>query len=137
MAPPYVIGLQEYCPIGAVGNNLENPQYNPTPYAPELALAPLNFAPGTNDGLVEGPNARYISNQISGGTGDNGQDSQTTDPTASAWLYVFGQFVDHDLDLEETPLTNTSIDIQVSAGDPTFPDGTSIAMNRSTSPHIS
>lgn len=31
---------------------------------PELALAPLNFAPDTKDGLVNGPNARIISNVI-------------------------------------------------------------------------
>jgi len=128
---PQISPLKEYRPIGASGNNLKNPRLNPVPGTPEIALTPLNFA-GPHNQPVSGPNARYISNQISGGAGDNGQDSQTTDPTASAWLYVFGQFVDHDLDLEETPLTNTSIDIPVLAGDPTFSDGTSIAMNRST-----
>jgi peroxidase len=132
MAPPYVSVLQEYCPIGASGNNLENPQYNPTPYTPELALAALNFAPDTNDGLVESPNPRVISNIISGGTGANGQDGQTTDPMASAWLYVFGQFVDHDLDLEETPLTSDPINIVVPPDDPVFMPGTTIAMTRDT-----
>jgi hypothetical protein len=45
-------------------------------------------------------------------------------------MYVFGQFVDHDIDLESTPLTNTDISIPVPAGDPVFPDGTSISMQR-------
>jgi hypothetical protein len=45
-------------------------------------------------------------------------------------LYVFGQFVDHDLDLEETPLTSAAIDILVPSGDPVFPSGTSILMTR-------
>jgi peroxidase len=131
--PPLVSPLQEYSPIGAAGNNLKNPQYDPVPYSSELALAPLNFTSGfPDDGLVPAPNARTISNVISGGTGANGQNGQTTDPVASAWLYVFGQFVDHDLDLEETPLTNTAIPIEIPQPDPVFPAGTSIAMNRDT-----
>src|SRR5271165_1817950 len=129
---PQVSLLKEFRPIGGAGNNLQNSQLNPVPGAPELALAPLNFAPGANDGLVSGPNPRIISNQISGGTGANGQNGQTTDPVASAWLYVFGQFIDHDLDLEETPLTSAPINILVPPGDPVFTPGTVIAMTRDT-----
>jgi peroxidase len=54
----------------------------------------------------------------------------TTDPVLSAWLYVFGQFVDHDLDLEFTPTTNPAINITVPPSDPVFKPGTSIAMTR-------
>ncbi|MBV9644574.1 MAG: peroxidase family protein [Verrucomicrobia bacterium] len=124
--------LREFRPIGGSGNNLQNPDLNVAPGAPELALAPLNFAPGTNDGLANGPNARTISNLIAGGTGANGQNGQTTDPVASAWLYVFGQFVDHDLDLEETLPTSAPIDIAVPSGDPVFTPGRVIAMTRDT-----
>ena len=134
---PQVSPLKAYCPIGAAGNNVQNPQYNPVPNpvpnSPELALAPLNFGPGPGPGdpLVNAPNARTISNVISGGTGANGQNGETTDPVASAWLYVFGQFVDHDLDLEETPLTNPQINIEIPQPDPVFTTpGISIAMNR-------
>jgi peroxidase len=124
--------LGEFRPIGGSGNNLRNPDLDVVPNTPEIALAPLNFAPGTNDGLVDGPNARTISNLISGGTGANGQNGQTTDPVASAWLYVFGQFVDHDIDLEETPTSSAPINIIVPPGDPVFTPGTSIAMTRDT-----
>jgi peroxidase len=130
--PPQVSLLKEFRPIGGTGNNLENPALDAVPGNPELALAPLNFAPGTQDGLVNGPNARTISNLIAGGTGAKGQNGQTTDPVASAWIYVFGQFVDHDIDLEETPLTSASINIAVPSPDPVFPAGTSIAMTRDT-----
>jgi heme peroxidase len=131
--PPMVSLLKQYCPIGAAGNNLKNPQFNPVPNTPELALAPLNFARGTKDGLVSGPNPRTISNVISGGTGASNQNGQTTDLVASAWIYVFGQFIDHDLDLEETPLTNPQINIVIPPNDPFFTTpGTSIAMNRDT-----
>ncbi len=124
--------LKEFRPIGGSGNNLKNPDLDVVPGSPETALTPLNFARGTDDGLVNGPNPRTISNVISGGTGANGQNGQTTDPVASAWLYVFGQFVDHDLDLEETPLTSAAINILVPPGDPVFPSGTSILMTRDT-----
>ena len=129
---PQINLLEKFRPIGGSGNNLENPDLDVVPGSPEIALAPLNFAPGTHDGLVNGPNPRTISNVISGGTGANGQNGQTTDPVASAWLYVFGQFVDHDLDLEETPLTSPAINILMPPGDPVFPSGTSIPMTRDT-----
>ena len=125
---PQITLLQEFRPIGGSGNNLQNPNLDPVPGAPEIALAPLNFA-GTNDRLITAPNPRTISNQISGGTGANGQNAETTDPTLSAWLYVFGQFVDHDLDLEETPLTTADISIVVPT-DPVFPPKTVIQMTR-------
>lgn len=122
--------LDQFRPFGGAGNNLRNPQFNAVPGAPELAIAPLNFAPRTNDGLIAGPNPRYISNTISGGTGRNGVSAETDDANASAWLYVFGQFLDHDIDLEETPTTTPAINIVVPRGDPTFTPGTVIPMTR-------
>jgi peroxidase len=122
--------LKQFRPIGGSGNNLQHPQYNPVPGSAELAVAPLNFAPGTQDGLISGPNPRTISNVIAGGTGLNGVNAETDDITASAWFYVFGQFLDHDLDLESTPTTTAAINITVPAGDPVFKAGTSIAMTR-------
>jgi peroxidase len=127
-----VLLLNQFRPIGGAGNNLVHPDFNPVPYSPELAIAPLNFAPATVDGLVNGPNARTISNVIAGGTGANGQNAETTDPVSSAWMYVFGQFVDHDIDLEETPEDSAAINIVVPTGDPVFTPGTVIAMTRDT-----
>src|SRR5207249_1173995 len=115
---------------GAAGNNLQNPGLNPIPGNGELNLAPLNFGSGAKDNLVQGPNPRTISNVISGGTGAQGQNGATTDPGASAWLYVFGQFVDHDLDLETNSPNGNSIDIVIPAQDPVFRAGTKINMTR-------
>jgi peroxidase len=129
---PHAELLKEFRPIGGNGNNLVNPGLNVVPGTAEIAIAPLNFAPGTKDGLVPAPNPRTISNVIAGGIGANGQNGQTDDRTASAWLYVFGQFVDHDLDLEETPETSAAINIIVPPGDPVFAAGTTIAMTRDT-----
>ncbi len=127
---PQISLLKEYRPIGGVNNNLIHPNFNAVPGSPEIALAPLNFQPGTGHGLVGGPNPRLISTAISGGTSAEGQNSETDDPVASAWLYVFGQFVDHDLDLESSPSTSASITIIVPEGDPVFKAGTGIAMTR-------
>jgi heme peroxidase len=124
--------LREFRPIGGSGNNIAKPSLNAVPGSPEIALAPLNFAPGTSNGLIAAPNPRTISNVIAGGTGANGQNAQTADPTISAWLYVFGQFVDHDIDLEETPTTSAPINIVIPPGDPVFAAGTTIAMTRDT-----
>ena len=44
---PLVSPLKEYRPIGASGNNLTNPQLDPRPGTPEMALTPLNFADQT------------------------------------------------------------------------------------------
>jgi peroxidase len=115
--------LKEFRPIGGSGSVV--------PGSPELAIAPLNFS-GLRDALVAGPNPRTISNVIAGGTDSKGENGQTTDPVLSAWLYVFGQFLDHDLGLEETPLTNADISITVPPGDPVFAAKTVIAMNRDT-----
>lgn len=130
--PSQIRLLNEFRPIGGGGNNLNNPALNAVPGEPELALAPLNFAPTADGGSVFAPSPRTISNVISGGMDSNGQNSQTTDSLASAWLYVMGQFVDHDLSLEATPQTNAQLDITIPVGNPTYPTGGSIHLNRAT-----
>lgn len=107
--------MDEFRPIGGVRNNLDDPSLNSVPGSSETRLTPRVFAPGTKDDLVSGPNPRTISNEISaaieGGKGD------VQDPDGvSAWQYVFGQFVDHDLDLQSVKGT-ASIDIPVPLGD--------------------
>jgi hypothetical protein len=127
------VPLKEFRPFGGAVNNVKHPILSAVPGNAELALTPLNFAPGTRDGMVSGPNPRLISNTISGRSDAvNGSYAQITDPVLSAWLYVFGQFVDHDLELESTPLTNAPINIVVPEGDPQYPAGTTIAMTRAT-----
>lgn len=122
--------LKQFRPIGGSGNNLQHRQFNAVAGAPQLAIAPLNFAPGTHNGLIAGPNPRTISTKISGGTGLNGVNADAEDETVSAWLYVFGQFLDHDIDLESTPTSTAAINILIPPGDPVFKAGTSIAMTR-------
>jgi peroxidase len=121
--------LSAFRPIGGTGNNLDDPSLDTSPGSAELQIAPPNYAPGTTNGLIDGPNPRTISNVVSGGQSSDGQNADTNDPTgASAWLYAFGQFVDHDLDLES--VGTTDISIPVPNGDPNFPGGTTIPLTR-------
>jgi peroxidase len=120
--------LSQFRPIGAVGNNLTDPSLDPAPGTRELQIAPPNYAPGTTNGLIDAPNPRTLSNAISGASSANGQNAGTADPTASAFLYAFGQFVDHDLDLES--VGTTDISIPVPDGDPDDPNGTTIPLTR-------
>lgn len=120
--------LSEFRPIGGTDNNLQNPALDPVPNSPELNIAPLNFAPGTTDAPVSGPNPRTLSNVVAGDPNDPISTANQNDPTNSAWLYGFGQFVDHDLDLESVGTADDSI--TVPPGDPNFPDGTTIPLTR-------
>lgn len=124
--------LKEFRPIGGSGNNLANPAFNAVPGSAELAVVQPTVAAGGDNQLGTNLNPRTISNAISGGTGANGQNGQTDDPVHSAWLYVFGQFVDHDLSLEQTLPTSAPANIVIPPGDPVFPSGTVIAMTRAS-----
>jgi hypothetical protein len=105
-------------------NNQTQPNMNAT-NSPETRIAPPNFAPGTTNGLVDGPNPRDISNVVSSGDQANVPDQNGL----SAMMYVWGQFVDHDLDLTLQDNTN-HIDISIPADDPSLPGGGSISLTR-------
>lgn len=122
--------VREFRPIGGAGNNLQHPEFNAVPGSAELAIAPLRFADPVRLDPMPGPNARVVSNIMAGGASAGGDDSSATDTVASAWLYVFGQFVDHDLGLETSSPSGARIDIAVPAGDPAFPQGGVIRMTR-------
>jgi peroxidase len=117
--------LPSFRSIGAVNNNLADPALDPVPGAPEISIAPADYDPGTTDGLISGTDPRTISNVVTGGP-----QADVDDPTRSAWLYTFGQFVDHDLDLEE--VGTTAINIAVPADDPNFAADSQIALTRAT-----
>ena len=75
---------------------------------------------------IETVNPRTVSNNIVG-EGDAG----VANPDGlSAFMYAWGQFIDHDLDLVTTDGVN-HIDVAIPNGDPIFPDGSSIPITRS------
>ena len=80
--------------IDGSDNNLDNPTYNSSAGSEMIRIAPANFAAGTFNTPIDGPNAREISNVVS-----SGPQAVEHDPTGlSAMMYVWGQFIDHDLD---------------------------------------
>lgn len=125
IAPPLGASddLTAFRTIGGADNNLVHPELNATPGASEVRLGAENFAPGTTDGITPGANARTISNVVT-----DGPLSANADPGgASAWQYVMGQFVDHDLDLER-PDPTKPLNVAVPAGDPALANGTQIPL---------
>ena len=96
-----------------------------------LRIAAAAYADGISTPAgADRPDARAVSNAVMAQAADvdilNNRD-------LSAFVYAWGQFIDHDLDL--TPSGTTAFNIAVPAGDPSFdPAGTGtqiISLNRS------
>ena len=128
--------------IDGTGNNLANSKLGAAG-SDEVRIAPARFAPGTTgtapgttdtapgttDTPVAGPDPRVISNTIFA------NDKELNDPGGrSAYTYAFGQFIDHDLDLNpnQTPAADGSntLKIVIPPGDAFFTPGTTINILR-------
>src|SRR3954462_8315779 len=110
-----------YRSLDGSGNNFINDSFN----AADTAFARIgtaHFADGISEPL-DGPNPRTISNVVVGQG-----DPNTPNPEGlSAFMYAWGQFVDHDLDLSPSDGIN-HLDVAVPSGDPTLPDGSVIPL---------
>jgi hypothetical protein len=63
------------------------------------------------------PSARVISNALAA----QDEDAESNERKLTAYIYVWGQFLDHDIDLTEPPTTGKeSANIAVPNGDPSF-----------------
>ncbi|MBP7242088.1 peroxidase family protein [Amaricoccus sp.] len=81
------------------------------------------------------PNPRAISNTVFKQTDSNGVHIDVpNDAGFSSLLWVWGQFIDHDMDQTASAASNGSADITVPAGDPMLTQGgvSSIPFDRST-----
>ncbi|QEF98827.1 peroxidase [Stieleria maiorica] len=107
--------------VDGTGNNLENPGLGSTGQA-LLRVADADYEDGISTPAGgDRPSAREISNVLSGVEGDG----ITNERGLSAFLYVWGQFLDHDIDLTETQTDGELFAIEVPSGDPLFdPTGT-------------
>jgi peroxidase len=95
----------------------------------ETRIAPANFEPGSTDTPVGGTDPRIISNTIFA------NDQNATDPGGrSAYLYAFGQFIDHDIDLNmdqtAAPDGSNTLSMTVPDDDPSLPPGSQISIVR-------
>ena len=114
----------EFRSIDGSGNNLSNPDLNKAG-SDFTRLGVAHFANDDGHTMLDGPNARAISNIVVDGHGD--------DPNPqglSGMMYAWGQFIDHDLDHESTSGAGADISITVPQGDPNLPPGSQIPLTR-------
>ena len=106
--------------ITGSGNNLANASWGAAG-ADLLRFAPAAYADGRSAAAGSSrPSARSLSNLLSEQSVSVSNDRQMSD-----YLYVFGQFLDHDIGLSTTG--SESMPVPVPSGDPSFdPSGTGI-----------
>ncbi|TWU44251.1 peroxidase [Novipirellula aureliae] len=117
----------EYRSIDGSANNLENTELG-TVGTQLIRVADNDYADGISEPAGEDrPSAREISNVLAT------DDGLISDRDMSAFVYVWGQFIDHDI--TRTPSGGESFDIEVPTGDEYFdPFGTgsqTISLTRS------
>jgi hypothetical protein len=116
-ALPTVSGFE---PIGGVGNNLLGPTLGAAG-TDLLRVSPAAYADGVSaPSLPQDQSARVISNILNDQTDPNdpSQDLNTVNGNSlTDFGYVWGQFIDHDMDLTPTG-SGESFPITAAAGDP-------------------
>jgi hypothetical protein len=129
--------LEDRCLVSATfrsidgsGNNQANTDWG-SAGSQLLRAAPAAYADGVSAPAgVDRPSARLISNDLFAQPS-----SLINNRDMSDFVYVWGQFIDHDLDLTQPGTPAEPFNIPVPAGDPYFdPTGTgtqTIALNRS------
>ena len=108
--------------IDGTGNNLANPTWG-SAGIPLLRKATAEYADGLGAPAgFERPSARAISNGCSAQAGP-----MPNPDLASDYLWQWGQFLDHDIDLTGPASPIETFDIDVPQGDPWFdPNGTGV-----------
>ena len=111
-------------------NNIGNPEWGSTDVE-LIRLSQAEYEDGYSNPSGYGrPSARHISNQIAAQDQSIANDRNMTD-----FVWIWGQFLDHDIDLTEGAEPHEEFNIQVPTGDPHFdPFGTGnqeIGLNRS------
>ena len=109
----------EFRSVDGTGNNLTDQELGSTDQQ-LLRVADADYGDGVSTPAGEDrPSAREISNALAA----QQETTETNDRDLSAFLYVWGQFLDHDIDLTGTGQTEL-YDIEVPSGDIYFdPDG--------------
>lgn len=107
--------------LDGTGNNLQKPQLGSTAEQ-YLRLTPAEYADGiATPAGADRPSARAVSNALADQNGQN----LVNNRGMSAFIYAWGQFLDHDLDLTNSAVPDEPFPISVPSGDPSFdPAGT-------------
>ena len=117
--------------IDGIGNNVAHPTWGSTGQD-LLRLSPAAYGDGiSTPSGADRPSARLVSNLLSASP----EGGITNDRDFTAFVYAWGQFLDHDLGLTDTATPRERLPIAVPSGDPSFdPNGTgtmTIPMSRS------
>lgn len=117
-----VMSTVEEASIDGVGNNTENEDWGSTDIE-LIRLTEADYADGIESPSGEDrPNARLISNEIA-----NQEESVLNDRQLTDYLWIWGQFLDHDIDLSEGANPTEDFSVEVPVGDPLFdPFGTGV-----------
>lgn len=110
-----------YRAIDGTGNNLAHPEWGST-NEQLLRVAPAEYADGIQAPAgADRPSAREISNALAA----HSAEATPNDRNLTAYLYVWGQFIDHDMDLTDAGTPTEVFNIPVPKGDTYFdPNGT-------------
>lgn len=108
-------------PLDGRGNNISHPEWGSVNQN-FLRLTPADYGDGVSTPAgADRPSARTISNTFS----PNSQDGILNDRDYTAFVYAWGQFLDHDIDLTDSASPKEALMVIVPAGDEWFdPTGT-------------
>lgn len=113
-----VVGSQGVEPINGVGNNVAHPTWGAAG-TNFTRIGPANYADGISAANGQNlPSARTISNLLANQDLNGVEQDLSNNRNMSDWVYAWGQFIDHDIDLTQSG--DTSMNIAIPAGDPTF-----------------
>lgn len=103
-------------PLDGRGNNVTNPTWGSVDVQ-LLRLSPTDYADGVSSPSgANRPSARAISDIFS----VSPKDGVVNDRDMTAFVYAWGQFIDHDIDLTKTASPKESFPVIVPTGDPWF-----------------
>ena len=110
--------------LDGTGNNLSNPQWGSTDES-YLRSSPAAYADGMSSPAgATRLSARELSNLLA----NQGDVGLVNDRNMSAFVYAWGQFLDHDIDLTDSAIPSESFPIAVPKGDAYFdPNSTGTA----------
>lgn len=116
--------------IDGTGNNVENPDVGSTGEE-LLRISDAEYADGVSSPAGEDRvSARVVSNNIAAQS-----DSILNDRNLTDYIWIWGQFLDHDIDLTESAEPHEEFNIEVPLGDslfdPFFTGEAEISLNRS------
>ena len=122
-------GTEEYRTFNGTFNNIEFPRVGSI-FTELTRISPSAYGPFNSLARQDQKSVREISNVIGNQIFNMPNDRQLSD-----FVWQWGQFMDHDLDLTEFQLPPQSADIPVPVGDPIFDSlsqgGKTISFNRS------